>query len=260
MSNSLNPNYSLSVEMFGKSTSNSQVKRLLQTETRWHYSTQYLSELRGEEILENILSYAHGPASRAMLQTQLKDELLHTRMFKQIINALGLDARASRYADGYVDLVMSQSTLSEKVFVFQILTEAVSSGYCEWRKAAFAHPELNIVDHFVFNDEVRHLKMGHSLLQSCDPDEISGVLTRPRMKQLFRSMNSICKVGIKDDLPAALLQDAGVLPTQKAIKTSRLDQLISRSVMREFMTMASKNDQASKTASMPPSNQIQKGT
>lgn len=159
---------------------------------RWHYSNHYFAELRGEEVLEDILALVEGPAARAILTSQLKDEVEHCKIYKRIVDKIGLNGDSAGYSYAYSTFVKSKKTLPEKVFAFQILTEAVSSGYCAWRLNRFSDPLLNNADEIVLKDERRHLKMGHSIIKACDPEAVSIHLNISRVRELQREMNQIC--------------------------------------------------------------------
>jgi hypothetical protein len=78
-------------------------------ETRWHLSIQLAAERKGEEVIGDILSVM-APAQRGILSHQLKDELIHVRLFAGLSQKWGFDPRATRYADGYCSLVKKQPT------------------------------------------------------------------------------------------------------------------------------------------------------
>jgi hypothetical protein len=201
---------------------------ILSTESRWHYSQHFFAESKGEEVIEDLLRISSGPKQKALLGAQLKDEKVHTELFKQLTNQIGLDSRATGYADGYSQLVLSQNSLSEKVFVFQIMTEAASAAYCEWRMLAFSDSESTNVDNRVRNDEIRHLDMGHTMLKICDRDEIKKSLTRERRAALIREMNEICLNVAKRGLLQAAAEDSG---SEAIMKSTLLDRMVSRSIL-----------------------------
>jgi ribonucleotide reductase beta subunit family protein with ferritin-like domain len=206
--------------------SNTPHLELSPVEQCWHFSNHYYSETRGEEVLEDILALVHTPHLRAMIQTQLKDEVRHVQLYRSVVDRIGLNSSAQDYGDDYAKLVKSQKTLSEKVFTFQILTEAVSSGYCQWRLAHTSDPQSRAVDSIVLQDEFRHLKMGHSVLKACDPDELESVLTQERRRQLQREMNKIC------------LKSTGSAPSESKLQ-STLNRTIANSVFGEMNTIHS---------------------
>lgn len=195
--------------------------QLLQSEFRWHISQHYFAECKGEEIIEDLAKLTHGKRERTLLKAQLTDEMRHVSLFKSVVDKIGLDERAQRFADGYAALVKSQRTLAEKVFTFQILTESVSSAYCEWRLRAFPESSFMKIDLEVGRDEVRHLAMGRSILNICDPDEQSAALTRERKRYLIRSINSICLETIHTDFAAFVFEDFAnfMLPKANSLNT-----------------------------------------
>lgn len=206
------------------------INKLLMEEMRWHYSVQYFAELNGEEVLENIKSNINSMREKTILNSQIKDEAKHVIMFKELIEKIGIDSRANRFANAYKKLVLEQSTASEKVFIFQILTEATSSAYCEWRNLAYDFLETKSLDKAVLADEYRHLKMGHSILKACDRDELIGTLTINRRKQLVKEMNLICKNTIQKDMVNALIPDI----ESQNFKVTILDKFIIKSIINEL--------------------------
>ncbi|MES2855772.1 MAG: hypothetical protein V4692_07910 [Bdellovibrionota bacterium] len=203
--------------------------QLLFSETRWHYSVHFHAEARGEEVIENLLSLANCKRQRALLGAQLRDEAEHTRLFSKITDEIGLDSRADSYANGYADLVKSQNSLAEKVFVFQILTEAASAAYCEWRLLAMEESSFSAADKQVRDDENRHLLMGQSMLRICDPDELQRFLPRARRTELLRAMNEVCKAVSQKEMVRTLYGSSETISP----KTTLLDRMISRSVLHE---------------------------
>ncbi len=201
---------------------------ILKDEARWHYSVHFHAESKGEEVIENLLALAGAKKQRALLGAQLHDEAEHTSLFKQITDKIGLDTRASLYANSYSELVMSQKSLAEKVFVFQIITEAASAAYCEWRLEAMQESPFACHDIAVRDDEKRHLLMGHSMLRICDPDEIQEKLPRARRIELLKAMNQVCRSVGHHEIHSALI---GGEP--RIAKPSTLDKMITRSVLLE---------------------------
>jgi hypothetical protein len=164
--------------------------------TVWSFSQHYHAESRGEEVIENLLSLATKPVQRKMLSAQLIDEQKHVRLFSDVVNKIGRIDTATEFADGYVHLVTTQTSLAEKVFCFQILTETVSAAFCSWRLGMRLDSTfLNFadVDREVLADEQRHLGMGRCLLSICDLDELESSLTPQRKLNLVRAMAEICK-------------------------------------------------------------------
>jgi len=199
-------------------------------EVRWHYSQHFLAECRGEEIIEDLVAVTYGRKQRNLLYAQLKDEIQHVRLFSAIVSKIGLDPRANRFADGYAAVVRAQRSLTEKIFAFQILTEAVSAAYCEWRLSALGEFGYSSADREVLADETRHLGMGRSMLMICDEDETAAILTVERKRQLIRMINSICYSASNIDMPNAVFgESSGVrLP-----HLNSLNSLVSRTVVRE---------------------------
>jgi len=174
-----------------------EVSGLLEAEAKWHYSQHYLAESRGEEVIENILQFTTSHRQRIILAAQLRDEVHHTQLFKKVVENIGLDPRAGGYADAYANLVRKQKSLPEKIFVFQILTEAVSAGYCQWRLNAMNGDDFKLADNLVLEDEIRHLQMGKCMLAICDPDDVATHLSTERKRQLVKEINEICVEYVK---------------------------------------------------------------
>jgi rubrerythrin len=164
---------------------------------------------------------------RSLLNAQLVDEKHHAKIFTEGVSRIGLDERASRYADGYADLVKEQKSFSEKVFVFQILTEAISAAYCCWRLVNIKEVSLNKIDLEVAEDEKRHLIMGKTLLSICDQEEIKSMLTLGRQKELITAMNELCEKTVRKDMMQTLTGSNLDKPTS-------LDRYIAKSVIQEF--------------------------
>ena len=161
--------------------------------SRWTYSQHYFAENCGEEVIEHILQHCPSPKGRTILGAQLLDEKKHVSFFTKITNQVGIDDRAKAFADGYTELIFDQDSLSEKVFCFQILTEAISAALCQWRLDNLSDSRFFAMDAEVLEDEVRHLKMGECLLSICDDDDLSSSLTKVKQRELIKSMNSICQ-------------------------------------------------------------------
>ncbi len=207
------------------------VSSLLEAEARWHYSQHYLAECRGEEVIENILQSTTSHRQRIILSAQLRDEVHHTQLFKKVVEKIGLDTRAGGYADAYANLVRKQRSLPEKIFVFQILTEAVSAGYCQWRLAAMDSDDFKLADDLVLEDEVRHLQMGKCMLAICDPDDIEMHLTTERKRQLVKEINEICVEYVKKRMVKSLM--SGFDSSTQRLPVSSLDRSIIRMVAIE---------------------------
>jgi hypothetical protein len=207
---------------------------LIQDEIRWHYSQHFLAELKGEEVIESMLQSAASKKQKALLGSQLVDEKRHAALFQNQIDRIGLDSRASRYAEGYCSLVLAQNTFAEKVFSFQILTEVISASYCQWRLDNIKDVSLNEVDHAVAVDEKRHLVMGKTLLNICDQDEIQINLTEERQKELIKSMNSLCEKTVRRDMFEALSNLRGEMKDQVLSRPTSLDRYIAKSVIHEY--------------------------
>lgn len=177
---------------------------------QWSYSQHYFAEARGEEVIEHLLTLCHKPVQRKILHAQILDEQKHVHLFRSIVDRIGLDETANEFADGYVRLIKASPSLSEKIYCFQLLTEAVSAAFCQWRLNLVTEPSLLAIDREVLADETRHLGMGHCLLTICDPDEFSESLNQNRRRDLLREMNTICgKSFIKtiDDLQSLSAED-----------------------------------------------------
>lgn len=207
----------------------SHTREYLHNELQWHYSTHYLAECRGEEVLEDIRQLVHGNAARNLIDAQTKDESVHVELFEAELSKIGLNDDARTYSDGYSRLVLEQKTLAEKIYSFQIMTEAVSSAYCAWRLNAVSDPSLSHADRVVFEDEQRHLLMGKKMLDLCDPEELEHVLTPARRKELFREMSQICKRSMKDELVSSIVRPEH----RDLMKTtfSTLDRMVVRCMM-----------------------------
>lgn len=218
--NLINPLQSLD---WGFSFENSLIKQCLSITPHIHnvlahqelsflYSTQYLAENNGEMALEHIRGLTYQPSKQnKIIDMQIKDELSHTKLLKQIVDKIGFDSHASDFADGYTKILYSVTSLSEKIFVFQIMTEAISSAYLKWRLSKIRNNSLNKIDQEIFNDEVRHLKMGKSLLEMCDKDELKTFLTAEKRRCLIREMSRMCSThfskGIKKIVFSHNLED-----------------------------------------------------
>jgi len=185
---------------------------------RWSYSQHFHAESRGEEVIEDLLTLCTRPTQRKMLSAQVKDEQRHVALYRSITDRVGLDTTADGFARGYVDLVKRQSTLSEKIFCFQILTETVSAAFCEWRLSQPQDLPFRVLDLEVLADEQRHLKMGHCLLSICERDELEGSLDPERRRILLHSMATICNT---------------TLNRGSSVAAANLARRISRNLIRE---------------------------
>ena len=207
------------------------IASLVDHEVRWHYSQHLAAERKGEEVIEDMLKLASDKKKRALLNAQLQDEKRHVDLFQAEINRIGYDDRATTYAEGYSALVLSLNSLSEKAFVFQILTESISAAYCAWRLTAITDKTLNALDHEVELDERRHLVMGKTLMSICDPDEVDSCLTSEKKKSLIRKMNEICMQANRKDFSSSILGDLGISGAE--VGPTELDSLIARAVISE---------------------------
>jgi hypothetical protein len=203
------------------------------SEIRWHYSQHFLSESYGEEVLEDIMSIAVNAKQRNLLNSQLCDERDHAKLFKTEVDRIGFDSRADLYAKGYSELVRRQESFSEKVFVFQILTEAISAAYCQWRICSIQDARLNKLDKAVESDEIKHLVMGGALLDLCDPDELNNRLSNKRQKSLIHEMNSLCRKAIRQSMFECLV-DMNQVDNPNSIGITSLDRYIVKSVIQEY--------------------------
>lgn len=206
--------------------------KLLNQELSFLYSTQYLAEQYGEVALEHMRERTYQPTKQnKILDMQIKDELSHVQMLKTIVDKVGLDSAASEFADGYTRILYSAPTLAEKVFIFQIMTEAVSSAYLKWRLIKIQSSKANAIDQEIFNDEIRHLKMGRSILEMCDRDELKNILTADRRRELIREMSNMCSnhflKGIKRIISEHNLADSF------KICTTDLDKIVARTILSE---------------------------
>lgn len=230
----MNAQDNLLLGQLGLDLSTHQQMQLRDQETRWHYSQHFLAEKQGEAVIEDMLLLATHKRQRALLSSQLVDEKHHTHIFSAQVDRIGLEPRAHRYADGYAKLVKDQKTFTEKVFVFQILTEAISAAYCQWRLNHIHDSDLNKIDIEVGTDEKRHLVMGKTLLSICDPDELGEVLTPRRQQELIKEMNQLCEKAVRLDMIESLatpyLKDNQPL----SCGPTHLDKDIARAVLQEY--------------------------
>jgi hypothetical protein len=178
---------------------------------QWSYNQHFFAEQAGEQVIEHMLSLIPNGPGRNILDTQLRDELKHTALYRKILDRIGRDERANEFSQRYVKLIFDQSSLPEKIFCFQILTEAVSAGLCDWRLLNIKDPYFLAVDNEVKLDEIRHLKMGKCLLDICDRDQTLEQLTGSRQHELLKSMNEICRSTFgsygNDESTSPLMQD-----------------------------------------------------
>jgi|GEM_PF-5550518 len=205
---------------------------LLSQELSFLYSTQYLAEQNGEVALEHMRERTYQPTKQnKILDMQIKDELTHVQMLKSIVDSVGLDTRASQFAEGYTRILYAAPTLAEKVFIFQIMTEAVSSAYLKWRLLKIQSTKANAIDQEIFNDEVRHLKMGRSLLEMCDQDELKNILTAERRRTLVREMSNMCSEHFFGGI-SRIISDHNLAENFKKCTTD-LDKLVARTILFE---------------------------
>jgi hypothetical protein len=166
-----------------------------------------------------------------ILDMQIKDELIHVDLLKKVVDRIGLDEDSTGFAKGYTQILYSATSLSEKVFIFQIMTEAVSASYLNWRlhkiKSAFA----NNIDQEIYNDEVRHLKMGRSLLEMCDQDELRNALTAIRRRELIREMSSMCSNHFFQGIQTIFKNHD--LTSEFKHKMTDLDKMVAKTLLSE---------------------------
>ena len=236
-----NGNRQLLTDRFRASISEERASSLRTDEIRWHYSQHFLAEKNGENVIEDMLLLATNEKQRSILHSQLRDEKMHAALFARQIDRIGLDERANRYADGYEFLVKEQKTFSEKVFVFQILTEAISAGYCDWRIDHISDSKLNELDQYVAADERRHLKMGKALLEMCESEEIEKVLTRKKQTDLIRAMNDLCGRTVRVDMFSKLLDGDEIDQSNFKTEHTSLDRYVSRAVIQEHRKLKAPN-------------------
>lgn len=210
---------------------------LVAAELRFLYSTQFLAESLGEPALEHVRERTYQPVRKnRILDMQIRDELRHAELLKGLVDQLGFDEQAGAFASGYTKILYSAPTLAEKVFIFQIMTEAVSSAYLQWRLAKIASAAANSIDREIYADEVRHLKMGRSLLQMCDPEELQQALTFERRKELVREMSRMCSRHFLDGIQR-LIADHGLSDDFKHNVTD-LDRVVARTILNETKSAA----------------------
>jgi hypothetical protein len=161
-------------------------------EVRWHYSMHYFVEKAGEEIIESIKQSCDTKRVHSILNSQLMDEVKHVSLLDKVINKIGLDDRTKIFTDKYLELLNREGKFSSKVFIFNILTEALSLTYCDWRIKNIKSTMLNSVDYEIYLDEEKHILMGESLLKKCDKDQVEEELSPLRRKKLIKELNSLC--------------------------------------------------------------------
>ena len=69
-----------------------------QNELRWHFSQHYFSELRGEEVIEDIRQVANGRRARAILDSQIVDEQRHAKAYAEVAGELGIIPASAAYS------------------------------------------------------------------------------------------------------------------------------------------------------------------
>lgn len=207
------------------------LRKLYADEIRWHYSVHYYAETTGEEILENFLSLISEDRIRTIMHMQMRDEIQHVELFRNSLASIGIDDRATYYGQAMRDFVINLPTLSEKVFAFQIVIESISAAFCEWRKLFLDVPGLRDVDHQVLQDEKRHLKMGHCLLEACDSEEWQIVLTPQKQRTIIRTINEICRTTINDHLVDALAPPD--IKPMITLKKTHLDSFVAKHLLAE---------------------------
>jgi uncharacterized ferritin-like protein (DUF455 family) len=207
-------------------------KRVLSQELSFIYSTQYLAEQNGEAALEHIREYTYKKSvQNKILDMQLKDEISHVQLLNPIVEYIGLDQSANQFAEGYSKILHSVGTLSEKIFVFQIMTEAVSTAYLKWRLKKVESIRANEVDEEILSDEIRHLKMGKSLLSMCDIEELKDSLNLNRRRALIREMKDMCTVHFSEGIAKIFKENK--LENEFQRKITDLDQIVGRSILAE---------------------------
>lgn len=226
----LNPNESVVLLSIDRPISTDLSIRLREAELRWHYSQHYYAEDFGEELLEEMITLAPTHKLKNLLEIQLRDEMNHARLYRDIADTLGLDDRAKQFGQDYSSLVKSQKTFCEKVFVFQMLTEAVAFGYVSWRLNAVTEARCNSADQIVFQDEGRHLKMAQPLLKATSPEELLVTLPAARRKALVREMIDISKRSMKADILSTIIPEIAGDISSRPVTTS-LDRACARSVL-----------------------------
>ena len=209
------------------------LERLKRDEIIWHYSVHSFTENIGQEVLENILSLIPHDGERRIVGAQIRDELRHVEYFKKLLDKFGRDDRANFFADSVKSVVLGLQTLSEKVFAFQIIIESISAAFCAWRRDFLNVPEFRDVDQIVLFDEARHLKMGHSLLKTCNPEEWSIALTSERRKNILKQINSICRETLRNQLVETLIPQS--LRSAIDVRVTHLDSYITRKLIAETM-------------------------
>lgn len=207
-------------------------KSLAQAEVRFLYSTQFFAEVNGEAALEHLRTLTYRPTKQnKIIDMQIKDELVHVNLIKAVLDKTGEDESADGFAKGYIRILNSAETLSEKVFIFQIMTEAISSGYLCWRLKKINNKFANAIDKEIYNDEVRHLKMGKSLLQMCEADEIKNSLSFERRRVLIREMSTMCAIHFSENIKRIL--KAHDLESHFNIRVTDLDKTVAKVILCE---------------------------
>jgi len=212
-------------------------RRLLAAELSFLYSTQYFAEANGEASLEGMRSMTYQPTKQdRILDCQIRDELEHTRLLKSIVETLGLDQQSDHFASGYVRILNSVETLAEKIFVFQIITEAVSAAYLQWRIQKINIAEFNSIDRQIYSDELRHLKMGNSLLGMCDPQEVGEHLDDDNRRRLVREMSRMCSHHFNSGIRRILAKEDIIIDLKSS--PTDLDKLVAKTLLREVSRAA----------------------
>jgi hypothetical protein len=205
---------------------------LLKSELAFLYSTQFFAEDNGEVALEHMRERTYQPTKQnKILDMQIKDELVHVDLLKKVIDQIGLDETSTGFAKGYTEILYSAPSLSEKVFIFQIMTEAVSASYLNWRLHKIENKLANDVDQEIFSDELRHIKMGKSLLEMCDKDELKNILTPTRRRELIRVMSRMCSNHFLNGIQS-ILKDHGLIGEFKH-KMTDLDKMVAKTLLHE---------------------------
>lgn len=212
-------------------------KLLIKAELSFLYSTQFFAEINGEAALEHLKTLTYQPAKQnKILDMQIKDELSHVKLLERVVNKVGIDEPSAGFAKGYILLLHAAKSLAEKVFIFQIMTEAVSSAYLGWRLNKISSIFANSIDQQIYSDEIRHLKMGKSLLQMCESDELKYNLSAERRKILIRDMSSMCANHFSENIKRILKEHK--LDNHFKIRVTDLDKLVAKTILSETKSIS----------------------
>lgn len=215
---------------------------LIKQELQFLYGTHYYAEVNGEVALEHIRQYTYRPTiQNKILDMQMKDEARHAHLLNGVVSSIGLDEASTDFAQGYKNILFNANTLAEKVFIFQIMTEAVSAAYLQWRLQKVKSSSLNQIDQEIFEDEMRHLKMGKGLLEMCDPEDVALSLTADKKKTLIRKMSQMCAHHFSKGIQRILVENNIV--DHYRPNPSDLDMMVARSILVESKAVPHKNNQ-----------------